>query len=640
MHIIVNVLTKLYNYIMSSETLSVEQLRELPLKEQLQAFAEINIHSSREEVVRYGGWLSVHYAEDGNPVSPNSTIISRAHEEYPVLPSRGVIYYALGSIKELPEAVGFLTQRKTANWTREDYLTYGHWLSHMLGSAEAPVAPSTQDILNAVHHHIGPSTQHIVKMFNGISGYQDALGFVSETTQKRWTDAEWIQWGHWLSHMLGSAESPVTPTEETIIAASKAKIGPTIKSLQQKFGNVTEFQKALGLRLNYENWDRATFIEHGKWFSHLLGSPEKPVMPTSRDLTEGSPHLLSPPGTAITKRFRSISAYQDALGFVTTATLKRWKEQDWIDNGRWLGAMLAGEDGIPVIPRKEDIIAAADLRLTPRKSQITARYGTYTAYQKALGFHSGHHYRSLSKRDLLRHGMQLIEDNNGVPPASSIYDAADGPTHDAIGRRFGTLGQYHERLGFPDFRHFTDEQLVNFGIHWMREKGKPPTRAQLDELSLLRQAPSSSSIQNRFTQYTIYKHAVEAAYHAYSRIWDALLMENPKSQFIIELAMKDFQNTPEFIASIPERLEELQTLQKKHGANLLELYEFFAKSRTTIHWEESDFVYFRSIICHKRVNAKERVLGILEVLDRYGLSPYLDEIEEVFGSLEEFALAA
>ena len=64
----------------------------------------------------------------------------------------------------------------------------------------------------------------------------------------------------------------------------------------------------------------------------------------------------------------------------------------------------------------------------------------------------------------------------------------------------------------------------------------------------------------------------------------------------------------------------------------------FGRSRVTALWDKDDFIYFRSLIQRDDdlIEASD-VVDTLRFLDQVGLSPYLDEIEEVFGSLEDFA---
>lgn len=611
---------------------------DLPVSEQVEYFSEIDGRSSRERVIEYGSWLSVHYAQDGHQVPPVHSIVAQAKEEYPELPSRDVLLNVLGNMAELPNALGFVMPDRAKEWTDEEYIENGRWLSHALGSPEAPVMPTRADVEVASTFRIGPPRMYIVERFGSLKGYQAALGFVNDHAVKSWEDEDWKDYGTWLSHMLGSPEEPVEPTIQDMATAAKLNIGPPIRDLYRRFGSFPEYKATLGFDVNtlgYKSWSREKYIENGRWLSHMLGSREVPRMPTMPYIREAASLGIAPPLSAINKRFRgALSNYQDALGFVNAKTLERWSEEDWIQNGRWLSHAL-GSPEVPVMPNAAHIEEAAALDLIPKVDQIIKKFGSIVNYQKALGFHHSRHHQEWTDRDFLRYGMKLVRANGGRRPNYMHYQIAYGPTRSGIQSRFGSLAKFHERLGFPDYGSFTEAELVSFGVRWAHEhEGVHLLSTDFTQLSADRQGPSREYIYKMFGSFTAYRERVEKEYGSFLELREEY-HKGRTSAAVLDFLLRDFEATPEYREQFAERMSQVASL-RSGGVKFTTLCELFGGSRRTMLWDKDDFIYFRSLVAEE-VGDTKKLVETLRVLDGFGLSPYLDEIEEMFGSLEEFA---
>lgn len=359
-------------------------------------------------------------------------------------------------------------------------------------------------------------------------------------------------------------------------------------------------------------------------------------MPTSRDIDEAAAVGLCPPVSAIEKKFkRSVSRYQDALGFVTAATLERWSDQDWIDNGTWLGHLLLAKGVESPILNREVLAEAASYGLVPKRTQIVAKFGGILQYQQALGFSNPQNHRNWSQRDYLRYGLGIAHSISGRPSAKDIT-LSDGPSTFAIQNRFETIAKLNERLGLADYSHFSPSQLISFGVRWAHEHdGDILARGTLDALSKAKQGPGRSYVIGKFGDLETYRFEVEKSYKAFVQLREEHLIPYNASPAVIDFLLRDFQDTPEYKEEVARRINEISEMRNKYAIRFTGLCNIFHTSRVTALWDKDDFLYFREFLGKSTDEPKEGV-EVLRVLDSYGLAPYLDEIEEVFCSLEDF----
>ncbi|MCA9333152.1 hypothetical protein KDA00_04770 [Candidatus Saccharibacteria bacterium] len=607
-------------------------------------FNHLTKHSSEGDFLPYGYALSVANAlPDGTPVPPTARHIAQASKEGWGV-SEFTVKKALGSIVCLQEMLGFVMPATVSEWSTETFLENGIWISHILGSASNPVMPCYKDLQDFSKLHLAPSPVVTAERFGSIENYQDKLGYVNaKVTLKRWDDQDWIENGVWLSHMLGSPEEPKMPSYTDMRLASSVNIAPSVEEIRKQFGSLVEYQKALGFSpnekpLDHEDWPKVTYVENGIWLSHMLGSPEEPKMPVTDDIYTGNAEGICPPFYAIKKRFRSLDKYQDALGFVTKATLARWSDQDWINNGIWLSHML-GSPEEPKMPIWSDLRRGNALNISPSELEVRQKFGSMQAYQEALGFKSPNSNRFKSNRDLLRAGLEIMRSKDGEVPRARDYKKA-GLSVKQIYRRFGTLDNFHSFLDIPDYSDMTPEQLITFGVQWSISNNamEAPRRTDLRKLRHVSKtsSPSEYSIVSQFGEYEKYTIAVEEALVIYYELLEKLSIINSLPKSIPEHLLRDFVPTDDYAEKQTEVAHKLVKLFRFDHVPVSVLQSMFNRSRMTIMWDEDDFLYFGEHAFGKKNLDVQSCLQKLEILDQAGLSPRLEDIREVFGSEQRF----
>jgi len=479
-----------------------------------------------------------------------------------------------------------------------------------------------------------------VKRYKTVDGYNDALGFVTQVTLERWTDQDWIDNGTWLSHMLGSPEEPVMPGYYDMRNAGILGAGPSLDAIYNKYGSLANYQKALGFtprerQLPYPEWDRDTFVRNGVWLSHALGTPEHPKMPTESDIARGAELGLCPPLHALTKRFkRSFATYQDAIGFVTKATLERWTDQDWIDNGTWLSHML-GSPEEPKLPLASDFREASPVYITPSEDRIIAKYGSVVAYQIGLGFEPKYASRLLTARDILAMSSDLMGELGRVPKAADYR--AHGISLDAIRSRFGGTVQMHEILGVENHKGSNPAKHLATGVRWAIERGDHiPSPRDINRWHREGRGPHLSRIYKDFGTHTQYAEQVRQAVVAYHELKADLsdtLNRGPKA---IPRLLREFSPSKEYRKDRLDLATRLQTLVLNDKGSINRLEKIFARSRLTLSWMPDDFIYFgKAALGHYNLELND-CRKKLHLVQRAELAPYPHDIPEVFGSEDNF----
>jgi len=188
--------------------------------------------------------------------------------------------------------------------------------------------------------------------------------------------ADFGKYGRFLGKLYANENGvPQPPTEAQLNEAAHEFGGPTIKKLYSYIGGLTVLNDLAGIVTVAvaAQWDEDKLLENGRWFSHMLGSPESPKRISQGDLHEGSSLFISPSLSRIERAFGNLTTYNDRLGFVTDVTMKRWTDQDWIDNGTW----LSHSAGSPRRPRKlsaDELRQGASASISPPISRIYKRY--------------------------------------------------------------------------------------------------------------------------------------------------------------------------------------------------------------------------------------------------------------------------
>lgn len=608
-------------------------------------FSYLSGDSDIRDVVAYGSQIStVNALNDGSPVPPTAEHLKKAFDEGWGA-SRYVIAKAIGGIEALQDSVGFVVPLTINRWDRTNWIDNGIWLSHMLGSPDSPIMPKVNDIHDAAKLKITPTVQQVANKFGNISVYQDELGFVSRATLNRWDRADWIDNGIWLSHMLGSPEEPVVPTKDMLEQASSVRVGPSPQAVREYFGSMSEYQRALGYmpvrdrKLDYTNWDRETFRLNGIWLSHMLGTPENPIMPRQVDIDKGANLGLCPPRISAFGGFRGSPArYQDALGFVNDYTLDaRWTDRDWIDNGIWL-SHAGGSIESPSYVGKAFLDKAAQLNIGPSTFRVRQKFGSLVAYQEAIGQHIPE--AQASKQMTLRHVLEvgrLLLRREGISYITQPMLAEEGVSPKVVTNRFGTMANLNERLGASDYPNYTKDDVIRHGIAWaLKHNDLAPTRSNIIAMSKRHSGPTYRTVQKYFDSPLDYQQAVTTAVTEYKKIRENMVEATGIRERIADFVLRDFSLDEEFAEYALKKGTELNRLCSSSAVNVMGLIEMFSHARITAHWEEYDFYYFGKHI-HTRNNVSmNRLLETIKKLDEYGLVPNIDEIEEVFGSVEEF----
>ncbi len=525
--------------------------------------------------------------------------------------------------------------------TPEQMIAYARFVGQQLAPQDVDIVMPTRTILKEAYDAgLGPHYAMVARII-GISALQIRLGFVNTELLRSWSEQDWIDNGVWLSHMLGSPEEPVMPRQEDLQEASRVDIAPPVGLIYDRFKNLLEYQRALGFEpyehpLDYESWTQEQYIENGRWMSQLLGSSDSPVMPTLPELRKASNLGLCPPPKAIVKRHgRSFENYQDKLGFVTSTTLERWSEQDWIDNGVWL-VTSANPDTKKLT---DEIIAQGrDLHISPTILQIEARFlGGLPEYQRRVNraLNGEIPLAEWSKPELLQHITDIVQQEglNGF----NRYMTSD-PDANTVVELLGGREKSLSRLGIVDYSAWSIADVVAYGVRWARDhEGEPPTPEQIRELAEQGKGPSQAQTAQAKGAYYNYQECIQATYKEYDALFTELCGEDG-SRVDVKIAhfvLRDFRPGERFARHVQNDMKAIKQLYYKNGRNMSRLIDSFSRSRSTIGWDLDDFVYFGQAAIGVGETVMEKT-KVLTTLNKIGLTPFLDELSDKFGTLGGF----
>jgi hypothetical protein len=195
-----------------------------------------------------------------------------------------------------------------------------------------------------------------------------------------------------------------------------------------------------------------------------------------------------------------------------------WTRQECLNLGSLALMAMKQETGEHIPINTQVLKRLHTLGLGPYPFTYIRAGGRFTdmrAYRAAVGSLRGErdNYADWTPQKIIERAREIDARVDGKPKNSDYSEArrkGDFPSRPTITRIVGGIGMLNEHLGYPDVPSWNDDDLINFGVHFVELNGvEMLKRASIDLLSSQSRGPSYSWIHVKFQGWGKYKEKVQ-----------------------------------------------------------------------------------------------------------------------------------
>lgn len=293
-----------------------------------------------------------------------------------------------------------------------------------------------------------------------------------------------------------SPDSPLS--DDTIDALSRDRVFPSRTVIIKRWGTLTNFWLNCGFEVKMQPSD----LSEEEIIGLIKSTLGEGVLPTVKLLTEASKNSDLPEYSTLAKRFGSLTAIKQALGF-EAKDFSTMSAEDIVT----LALSLKEMYGYESINRKF-INEMSKNKEFPSRTVIDRVFGGQTAFYAACGESTRTKqapYDILGNDELISRALELSPDK---PLAANVIDklTKEGlfPNRFYIINRFGSLKLFQEACGF-DIEQLSKEKLIEMALELSPDK--PLTTLMISELSKADDFASPSSVTKIFGSIKAFQEA-------------------------------------------------------------------------------------------------------------------------------------
>lgn len=181
-----------------------------------------------------------------------------------------------------------------------------------------------------------------------------------------------------------------------------------------------------------------------------------------------------------------------------------WQVEDWYKYGYWLQALVDSKPGYDAAPTREHFNRASKLGIGPHPDVIVRHLELdgFANYKNKLGHRTQEDFNNVPKQELLSRSIVLSKriDRRPVPKDIERWNKAGTlPSEKTLSRRFGSLAQWHELIGFWPMRGMEQDDYLDWGAALFRAIPDIEINAGvLRKLSAVGRGPSVAPTYRRF----------------------------------------------------------------------------------------------------------------------------------------------
>lgn len=370
-----------------------------------------------------------------------------------------------------------------------------------------PLTPTVIDQYAKVETDI-PSRKVVREHIGGNDDVQRLLGRVTTAIAREWDNDQWVENGAWVGDVY-RAKGVDHVTEGDMYDMAKARLMPHPKAITDHWGPMPLYRRATGLLVPETvppserelERERQASIQKGKRLANKLGkSLGFPVMPTAPDLTAASAAGEGDSVYKILQLFDSIPRYQLAIGFVNSAIVEEWDDDQWKQNYDWLQDTFR-EAGVRPSNLQEMLLIAGKLHIGPSEFIAEKKWQTLTRYGRVVGAESKQWRRQMTPEGAMRAAIDLsITTGNRPIVDEDLRDDTD-LSRGVVTSHFTNLVNLNIRLGrFPDRAEGMDRNMLLWwgATKFLPAEGRLPLPRDIDRWSLNKAGPSHQKIYAEF----------------------------------------------------------------------------------------------------------------------------------------------
>lgn len=189
---------------------------------------------------------------------------------------------------------------------------------------------------------------------------------------------------------------------------------------------------------------------------------------------------------------------------------EHWSHEEIASLGSWALRVIKQEgEPLPVLTRRhyERLYVLGLGPYMRRQKSVTSMRALRAAAGSPEGVDPGV-YDDWTASDFTKYAHSLSK-RLGRRPRKYDYDESGGPTAGIIHRRFGSVGELNEMIGYPNVRAWQPEDYIEWGVQVMRANPhKDFSYELLEDLSRRDRGPSESPIYRRFGTFTNFRNLV------------------------------------------------------------------------------------------------------------------------------------
>jgi hypothetical protein len=197
---------------------------------------------------------------------------------------------------------------------------------------------------------------------------------------------------------------------------------------------------------------------------------------------------------------------------------RQWSTEDTIAYGRWLSALVEPETGGSHAPSQKMITRASKLDLGPSQCVIIGNeaIGSISEFQRLIGTVPNRPFGEWTKEDYRSKGKEIAY-RHGGRPGREVFNQLSRqgvfPGNVAIIKRFGTISNFYEQIGYPNARGWTEADYLDWGVAvFIQNPELKLTAAAITQLSKRGVGPSERSIREYFGGIIPFREAVLTDY--------------------------------------------------------------------------------------------------------------------------------
>lgn len=209
--------------------------------------------------------------------------------------------------------------------------------------------------------------------------------------------------------------------------------------------------------------------------------------------------------------------------------VQTWQRNDYKTYARWVNRILQKlpEEEQPAQPRNSDYITLARIGLGPTGKSIRNRFGTLGALHKQAGITKRSYvgeFDDWTMQDFIQFGKNASRQYFNDGPVkyyglNSISSGSEEPTPSGliVTKRFGSLANFNEHLGFVDCSGWSEEEYVEWGSRVIEANGFIPSKNDVSFLSTHHFGPSDRQLYNIFGSLRKFQARAEELYNEKQR---------------------------------------------------------------------------------------------------------------------------